>query len=615
LASKFLILLAAVAAVAAVPPGALSSALVASFFASSFVACGQPGSGVPPHSDAGPSAVRESDVPDSDVSDSDVPDSDVSEDVPQVFPEAGVPFLESLTVTSAADVSAIVLTPAFSPDTFDYYVSCAAGSNALAVTATAGEGATVAIDVSATTFQGALSQQSSGFAASQNLSSLPVNAGQAVVAVVESGGATSQYWVRCLPNDMPGWSWSLHPENGALPSGYFLVGDLYPNDWPGTTAYAVVFDENGVPVWFEPASPAGYGAGGVDSPSENFVSYLNFYNEGVGPFTLFNLSSWTTTVVPNSTAWDQYQVNLHELKYYPETGNYLVIGQPTTYGVDLTGVQIGGTSMVGGPDGAITDCAILEISPSDGSVVNSWLASEHFITKEVTTTPYEYGTAADGGTIVDAYHCNAIDIDPANNNLLISMRNANTVIYMTWPEGNILWKMGGVNQSNNNAPFVTVSSPFVGQHDARLRNWNQSCNGGAGQITMFDDETGGTLGAARGIIYDVVVGSGDSTCADAGTPGMATVAWQYSGVGQSGDSGSMRELLGATDPLWVIGWGVGVTPYVFSVIDQVTNEDLLDFAYTDSEPSYRAIPKPISNFDLNLLRETAGLTIPNSTFQ
>jgi hypothetical protein len=584
LASKFLILLV---------PSAFSCTLVISFFASSFVSCGQSGG---------------------DVGRPDVGPPSANEDVPQVFPEAGVPFLESLTVTSAADVSGIVLTPGFSPDTFDYYVLCPAGSNSLAVTATAGAGGKVAIDVSATTFKGALSQQSSGFAASQNLSSLAVNSGQAVVAVVKNEGATSQYWVRCFPNDMPAWSWSLHPANGALPDGYLLVGDLYPSESRGT-AYAVVFDKNGVPLWFEPASPTGYGAGAVDSTAENFVSYLNFYNEGVGQFTIFNLSSWTTTVLPNSTVLSQYQVNLHELQYYPKTGNYLVIGQPTTYGVDLTGVPIGGTTMVGGPDGVISDCAILEISPSDGSVVNSWLASDHFITKEVTVAPRNFGTVADGGTIVDTYHCNAIDIDPANNNLLISIRNANTVIYMTWPEGDILWKMGGVNQTNNNAPFVTVSSPFVGQHDARLRNWNQSCNGGVGQVTMFDDETEGTLRAARGIIYDVVVGPGDSTCADAGTPGMATVAWQYSGTGQSSASGSMRELTGATDPLWVIGWGVGVTPYVFSVVDQVTSKDLLDFAYMDNEPSYRAIPKPLSNFDLTLLRETAGLTIPSSGSQ
>jgi hypothetical protein len=77
----------------------------------------------------------------------------------------------------------------------------------------------------------------------------------------------------------------------------------------------------------------------------------------------------------------------------------------------------------------------------------------------------------------------------------------------------------------------------------------------------------------------------------------------------------MRELTGANDPLWVIGWGVGPTPYVFSVVDQVTSEDLLDFAYTDHEPSYRAIPKAISNFDLNLLRETACLPIPQGSVQ
>jgi hypothetical protein len=578
-------------------PSACLIVLAAGVMASSAVACGESSNDGSPNScqpDVGRDVARDAPL-------------DVPQDVPQILAEADVPTLESLTVTSAVDDPEIVLTPAFSPDTFDYYVRCAAGSNPLTVTAEASKGATVAIDLSASAFGQSLTPETSGFAASQRLSPLAVNGGRAVVAIAQNGSTTSQYWVRCLPSDMPTWTWQAHPENGALPASYFLVGDLYPTQ----TAYALVLDENGVPVWYEPATPTGYGAGDVDSTAQNSVSFLNFFNVGIGPFTIFDLSSWTTTVLPTSSVWSNEQVNLHELKYYPKTGNYLVLGQPYTYGVDLSGLPLGGTTMVGGPNSTISDCAVLEIKPSDGTIVNSWLASQHFDTEQVTTMPYGAG-GPDGGLAVDVYHCNSIDIDPVTNDLLISMRNANTVVYITWPEGEVLWKMGGINQSNNNAPFVAVDSPFAGQHDVRLHNWNQSCNGGAGQVSMFDDETGGTLSTARGVIYDVVVGTGGSTCACTGTPGTATVSWQYPSLGTAGFSGSVRPLTGSKDALWVIGWGEGTSPYVFSVIDQITNKDLLDFAYTDGEPesSYRAIPVPLGNLSLTALRETAGLPIP-----
>jgi hypothetical protein len=555
-------------------PSACLVVLAAGVFASSVTACGATGN------DAG--------------------SSDASSDAQ--------PTLESLTVTSAAGNSGIVLTPAFSPDTFDYYVACAAGSNRLAVTAVAGAGATVAIDLSSSVFNQPLGPETSGFATTQSLSSLAVNEGRAIVAVVKNGSATSQYWVRCLPSDMPTWTWEAHSQNGTIPAGYFLIGDLYPPG--GQTAYALVLDHNGVPVWYEPASPAGYGAGEVDSTAENFISFQDFYNIGIAPFTIFNLSKWTTTVLPSSSVVNGELVNNHELKYYPKTGNYLVIGQPYTPGVDLTGIEIGGTGAMGTTNEVIFDCAVLEIEPSDGSVVNSWLASKHFDTKQVTTMPY--GSPGPGGTIVvDAYHCNSIDIDPVTNDLLVSARNANSVFYISWPEGDVLWKMGGPDQSNNNAPYVKVPSSFAGQHDARLHNWNQSCNGGAGQVSMFDDETGGMLSAARAVLYDVIVGGGDAKCADAGTPGNATVAWQYPGAAPASFSGSVRLLAGGNDPIWVIGWGAGGSPYAFSVIDQKTNVDLLDVTYTGfGSYSYRAIPAPIGNFDLTLLRETAGLPIP-----
>ena len=43
-------------------------------------------------------------------------------------------------------------------------------------------------------------------------------------------------------------------------------------------------------------------------------------------------------------------------------------------------------------------------------------------------------------------------------------------------------------------------------------------------------------------------------------------------------------------------------------MDRAPNgNDLVDFGFADSEPSYRAIKVPPSAFDRNVLRRTAGL--------
>jgi hypothetical protein len=537
---------------------------------------------------------------------------DVRKDAPHDV-EGGAPYLESLSVRSAEGVYDVVLTPAFSPGTFDYYVQCAPGYNSLAVSLIASEGATGAIDLT-TSSRGELSSQT-GFAANQSLT-LSVDENQAIVAEVRKADTTTQYWVRCLPSNMATWIWAAHPESGALPTGYYyLVGDLYPVF--GNVAYAVAFDGNGVPVWYQPSPRAKYGAGDTDSTGPNTLSFLPFYNEGIGSFTVFDLGSWTATLAPSTAVADQYQVNLHELKRYTN-GDYLVLGQPYTYGIDLSGVVVsgaGGTTTVWTANAVISDCAIVEIDTSGNLVGTPWLASNHFETKEVTEISSQNGAAPDGGTAVDVFHCNSIDIDPANGNLLVSARDMDSVFYVEWPSGKVLWKMGGANSSKDAAAYVSVASPFAAQHDARLHGWTQRSSGASGQVSMFDDESGSTTNPARGVVYDVVVGpvdGGPSSDGEGPAVGTATVAWQYAGMGSSHVSGSMRNLSTGSSEAWVIGWGIGATPYVFSVIDASTKLDLLDFYYLDNEPSYRAIPQPLSELSIGDLRATAGLAPPAS---
>jgi hypothetical protein len=509
--------------------------------------------------------------------------------------EAGAPYLTRLTVSSAPTdgSSAVVLFPAFSPDIFDYYVRCTEVTTSLTVSMTASPGA-----------RSLLLQPTPSPALPTQTRSVSVMENQAVVAAATNGTATTQYWVRCLPSDMPELVWSPHPEAGAPPAGYYLVGNLYPPK--GTGGYALVLDGHGVPVWYARA-PTPLGAATVNSLEPESVTYYPFSPSTVGPFELRQLSPLETSTIAPTGIED----NLHELVVLPD-GNYLGLADPFTFGVNLSGLELGlsdgGHEMLGAGS-TIQDCEVVEFSPS-GEVVSTWLATSHFdpaVDSTFPTVAFAGATAPDGGTVYDVFHCNSIDVDPASGNLLVSARNMDSVFYVDRSSGTVVWKMGGKAASLDNATYVTVKDAFYRQHDARLQpGWAEGCSGGTGQVSVFDDEYD-RKSKARGVVYDVVVGGDGGTppdggCKDAGLPG-ATLAWQYQGTSTVALAGSFRIL---KDGSRVIGWGQGGPSLVFSEVD-LDGHDLLDFSYGDSEPSYRAIKVPTSAFDIDVLRSTAGL--------
>ena len=203
----------------------------------------------------------------------------------------------------------------------------------------------------------------------------------------------------------------------------------------------------------------------------------------------------------------------------------------------------------------------------------------------------------DGGKLVETFHCNSIDVDPANGNLLVSARGTDSVFYIDRSTGKILWKMGGSRYTKDNATHVPVTDPFYRQHDARLQpGWVHTCSGDKGQISMFDDHTA-RPGPARGVVYEVTVdfadGGGVPDCGTAGDAGPtgASVAWQYAGSVSSSFYGSLRIL---PDGRRVIGWGLrNSDPLTFTELD-VDGSDLLDFTIDPNvtNASYRAPQGP-----------------------
>ncbi len=586
---------------------ALAALAVASLVLASFAAaCGNP-SETPPGADAGVDGGVDGRTDYADVRAHEV--STKRDAAREAEPDTGpfdagpAPLLTALSVSGPkTDAGASLgLVPPFSSDVHDYYVRCSTGTNALTVSMTASAGA-----------DSLLVQPIVSASLPEQTLSLDVYENQAIVAVATSGASTTEYWVRCLPHDFPTLQMTPHPEAGTPPPGYYLLGNLYPALTRGGGGYALVMNGDGVPVWYARA-PSPLGAANVDTVVAGSVSFLPFNGEGNGSFTIRELSPLTATLMPTTDSAAEYQTNLHEMRPL-SNGNFVLLGTPFAFGVDLTGLALplpdGGAQMLGA-NSVIIDCSVLEFTPA-GTFVSMWLASDHFDARQDSTFPAPGGRAPEGGIAIDTFHCNSIDVEPSSGNLLVSARNMDSIFYIDRSSGAVVWKMGGKTFSKDGATYVTVKDPFFRQHDARLQpGWSPTCAGGSGQVSVFDDETS-TSSPARGVVYDVVVGGGgvllDGGCGDGGAleggiPGMAKRIWEYKGPTSSIVSGSMRI---SADGSRVIGWGKsGTRRVVFTEVD-LQGHDLLDFGYSDDDFSYRVVKVPLTTFDLETLRRTAG---------
>jgi Arylsulfotransferase (ASST) len=530
-------------------------------------------------------------------------------------PPPNGPTLSALTVTSASNAS-LTLTPSFSPGVYNYYVLCGPGSNALDVSFTAGSGNLGALVIAP---QGSLanSPASSAWKASQT-TTLNVQENAAVVAFATntSKSATTEYWVRCLPNDFPDIATTLNPSAGTPPDGYYLLGDrnLVAS---GQGGYAIVLDIRGTPIWYL-RMPSGMGVINVDDVYPGAITLLESSLDQYEVHVLDPLHTFIAAPPDSAVTMSMpFPPNLgdqHELRYLPN-GDFMIISN-SWVAVDMSEVTAtDGTPL--GPNTYIQACNVIEFNPKQNNeIVWQWTGSDHIDAQKESTVPIVsagYVSPAGGymGIVVDALHCNAIDMDPnsdgGNGNFLMSARNMDAVWYVEKSTGKILWKLGGAKYSMDNATLLTAADPFYEQHDARIVQWDASCNGGTGQISVFDDESDYD-NPARGVIYDVVVGGGSaSSCADGGkpscaSPGTAVVAWQYKGTGPSADTGSFR----LTDLGRVIDWGFGGEPnLVFTEVDESGN-DLLDFYFNDGTSSYRTVKVPLSAFPIDVLRQTAG---------
>jgi hypothetical protein len=446
--------------------------------------------------------------------------------------------------------------PAFSPSTTDYAIHCQSGVNVV------------------TLHLGGVTPATA-----------KVSLGENQAADVETSSGR-KYWIRCLPHDFP--VLKVTGSASAVP-GWYLTGNITGAANGSSSTYAMVLDSNATPVWYQKAPG---GAQNVEALPNHTIAWMALNGPGVGAnpsigYNLYNLGTQTSQTLKAPIG----PTDFHEM-YPMANGDYMMIGTP----LKQLSAPFDNYSQ-------IVDCVVQEVTPQR-NLVWSWRASDHVALPEgIHAGPVNYN----GQTALDAYHCNSVDVDPATGQVLLSVRNTSSLylVERVNPSGKlvqngpIIWKLEGCGSpqvGTDREPVLAVQSDpetcFDEQHDARFQP--------NGRISLYDDHADQQGGGARGVEYSLDTATSTATWVEqyppqpSGANGMAT--------------GSFRTYLAGRDNL--VGWGIRAGSG-FTESDASGNP-FFSMTYPNGEYEYRVVKVPLSAFDVNLLRATAGL--PRSSF-
>ncbi|KAF3770061.1 hypothetical protein M406DRAFT_227814, partial [Cryphonectria parasitica EP155] len=247
--------------------------------------------------------------------------------------------------------------------------------------------------------------------------------------------------------------------------GYTLIeprGDSVP--YPGP----IILDNDGSLVWMETR----YGQA-MDLKVQSYKGndYLTFWHGGdsgwFGKGYYLMLDS-SYNVFKNITAAGDLDGDLHEFQLTPEGTALLTAYQAQTADLSAYGVE----------NGEIWDSIFQEIDLETGELLFEWHASDHFAITD-SLAPYEQYQGA-----WDFFHINSVDKDPLTGNYLVSSRYVCAVAYIDGTTGEVLWQVGGKNNSFEDLSGGKATD-FSWQHHARIHHETDDAT--QALMTVFDN--------------------------------------------------------------------------------------------------------------------------------
>jgi hypothetical protein len=384
------------------------------------------------------------------------------------------------------------LTPAFDPDVSDYTTRCT--GSPLEVSGRTAAGASVSVD-------------GEDPATGKFATTVPLEENQAFSFAIADAGESKTYFVRCLPAGFPVWDF----EKLGQPSHELYV--VAPNLIGPPAQYVILFDRDGVPVWWDSET------GGTMQDAKVLPDgSLAWWNATVG----YVIREVDGTLVQHVNAVGGH-TDGHELQQTP-SGNFLLITNDTLEDVDLT--EYGGSTHEN-----VEEMAVQEISPS-GELLWSWSTKGHIGLAE---TGRWWPTALGTPQPRDIIHMNAVE-PVGEDAILISVRHTDAVYKIDKATGQIIWKLGGTWTPKSlkvlNDPEGAY--PFGGQHDVRLLP--------DGTITVHDNNTGLST-PPRAVRYSIDEANKTATLVEQVTDPL---------VSSSFCCGSARR---SQDGSWLMSWG------------------------------------------------------------
>jgi hypothetical protein len=339
--------------------------------------------------------------------------------------------------------------------------------------------------------------------------------------------------------------------------------------------YSIVFDTDGVPVWWDT---------GVSSPPGGEPDYAEFLNPSTiawgqsnGSFQLVGLNGKVNSVVGGGAT----PLDTHDFELLPN-GNYLGIERVTRDCPDIPSQCVDLSSWGLSSEATIIDDVIVELTPTS-RVVWSWNVADHI---DVATANANWHDQ-----FPDVIHMNSIEFD-GHGGIIFSARHLDAVYRIDMATGAITWKLGGtITPQSLKVIGDKYAELFSGQHDARIAP--------DGSLTVYDDGTNAGR-PPRALRFDVN-----------GVTHAATEVEQVTDPRAPASicCGSAEKLPGGN---WVISWGYDdfMTELSPHGIPQITISYPGNFSYRASD-----VPASVSSLRAGMDEMVPSLTVSPGYWQ
>ncbi len=364
--------------------------------------------------------------------------------------------LRSLHLSGNPGLGLSGLDPTFRPDVHDYVLHCTCAGGSFDYSATAMPGRALTINGNAT------GSQATG-------TTFLAENGAFVVQV-----GSDQYWVRFLPHDFPTLT---AVKTGEVSPGYYLMENGIAG---GSGRFLMILDTNGVPVWYRRVNP-----GEVDFkllPNGDLASMplvRTVFN--IDPSLGFNERTLDGTLVRTVKAVGS-PTDIHDLVLMPN-GDYLVVSYR-----QRTVASLPANFGTCGSNNKVVDGVVQEVTPA-GTLVKEWSTQDHVDETSEVLVPLCDSAAGTGSmpptNAVDYAHINAVDFDAATDQVVVTARHLNAVLWIDWSTAapKVVRKLGGQGTNPDNPVVFTFAGPgqsFELPHDGRMN--------ADGHLTVFDNE-------------------------------------------------------------------------------------------------------------------------------